>query len=53
MKKTSLNLKIEEAKKAEKSENYFDASIFYKKALELALKKARFKTYKIVQKKKC
>lgn len=34
----NLNLEIERAEKAEKSENYFSAAIYYKRSLELAIK---------------
>jgi len=47
MNKTSLTSVVEQAKQAEKSGNFFNASVFYKEALELAIKAKDSKLIKI------
>lgn len=49
--KVNLSEKIKEAVSAEKSENYFNASIFYKEALELAVKASDSKSIKLCKSK--
>jgi hypothetical protein len=49
--KINLNTKIEEAKKAEKLENFFNASVFYKEALKLAIKTNNSKFIKLCKRK--
>lgn len=51
MNKTDLNIKIAEARKAEESENFFNASAFYKQALKLAIKTQDSKLIKICKNK--
>ncbi len=49
--KTNLTDKIIEAKRAEESGNYFNASVFYKEALELAIKANDSKSIKLCKSK--
>lgn len=48
---TNLNTKIYEARRAEESQNYFNASVFYKDALALALKASDSKLIKLCKSK--
>ncbi len=51
MNKTDLNVKIEEAQRAEASDNFFNASAFYKEALELAIKEQDSRLIKLCKSK--
>ena len=49
--KANLSEKIKEAVRAEESENYFNASVFYKEALELAIEANDSKSIKLCKSK--
>lgn len=51
MNKTDINSIIEQATQAEKSENFFNASVFYKEALEEAIKAKNSKLIKLCKSK--
>lgn len=51
MNNTDLDTKIEEARRAEESQNYFNASAFYREALEIAIKEQDSKLIKLCKSK--